>query len=73
MRLTMTFPSTTNEQTFLHWVEDNLPQYLTACYPRSGDIIISAVPQYERERMIEEAKVLGAFILEGDDRHSTVL
>lgn len=73
MRLSMRFPSDTNEQHFLQWVEETYPQYLTACYPRSGEIIISAVPQYERERMIEEAKILGAFITEGDDRMARVL
>jgi hypothetical protein len=73
MRLTMHFPSNTNEREFLYWVEDNYPQYLTACYQRNGEIIISAVPEYERTRMIEEAKVLGAFITEGDDRMATVL
>lgn len=73
MRLAMHFPSTTNEQMFLHWVEDNIPQYMSCCYPRGGEIIVSAVPQLERERMIEEAKILGAFITEGDDRMMQVL
>lgn len=73
MRLSMRFPSTTNEQQFLHWVDDNMPQYTSCCYPRGGEIIVTAVPEYERTRMIEEAKILGAFITEGDDRMARVL
>lgn len=73
MRLNFSFPSTTNEQTFLYWVEDNMPQYSSCCYPRGGEIVVTAVPEYERQRMIEEAKILGAFITEGDDRMMTVL
>jgi hypothetical protein len=73
MRLMLNFPSTTNEQVFLHWVEDNMPQYVSCCYPRGGEIVVTAVPEQERMRMIEEAKILGAFITEGDDRMMRVL
>jgi hypothetical protein len=73
MRLMFQFPSDTNEMWFLDFVETHMPQYIANCARYGGEIIVTAVPEYERNRMIAEGKDLGAFITEGDTRMMRVL
>lgn len=66
MRLTFIFPSDTNESWFKDFVETDFPRYDIERVDR-GLVIDGYVNPDDRERMIEEGRILGATMYEHND------